>query len=154
MSVSTQTLKTQQAHLPIWRQMRWNLLFYFVLLAIVPLGLVQYFTLTQTNSQAQKQVLNQLESVSGLKSNEIHQWLDDSHRLLRGLLDPDTTQSMVDLLTVPTDAKQREISQILSFGLQNTDASSGVAGALPLFGKISIYDTTGKVLASSEDSDL
>ena len=64
--------------LPFWRRIRWNLILYFVVLAVIPVAVIVSLVVTQLQSQAQRQVTDQLDSVVTLKTQLIDQWLSDS----------------------------------------------------------------------------
>lgn len=138
--------------LPLWRQLRWNLIVYFVILAALPVTVVQYITLTQTSEQAKRQILNQLQSVSGLKANQLQQWVGDSQQVLLTFLDPSSTGPFIDLIAAPTDAKQTAISSNLSGAVNKTSDTSQVSNKL--FDKFFIYNLDGKVLAASDNVDV
>jgi GAF domain-containing protein/HAMP domain-containing protein len=70
------TLATPAIKLPIWRQLRWNLIFAFVLVAAIPAIVVSIVTLNRARNHARTQVLDQLSSVAALKQSEINQWLN------------------------------------------------------------------------------
>jgi len=71
-----QSLPASLQTLPFWRQLRWTLVLYFVLLTLAPLLIVQYVTLTSVREQTVHQVIEQLGSVSELKQGQLEQWID------------------------------------------------------------------------------
>src|SRR5258706_2378274 len=64
--------------LAFWQQLRWNLIIYFVLLAVLPVTLVVFLTLTETSKQATGQIINQLQSVAELKYQQLQSWLHEA----------------------------------------------------------------------------
>jgi signal transduction histidine kinase len=134
--------------LPFWRQLRWSLLSTFILLAVAPLVIVQYITVQQTADQAQKQVFNQLESVSQLKTNELQQWLANGHAQLLNMLRPDTEKVIADLIAAPTNDAQASANQILTHTASIIANISGQT-TTRLFNNLFVYGTDGKVLAAS-----
>src|SRR5215213_4382396 len=67
-----------QTSLPVWRQLRWQLILYFIVLAIGAVTLITTFTLVQVRNQSTQQGFRQLESVAELKENQIEQWLQNA----------------------------------------------------------------------------
>src|SRR5258708_4618228 len=63
--------------LPFWQQLRWNLILYFVILAIVPVIIVQAITLTLTTQHARAEVTGQLDSMAQLKTSQLNRWLQE-----------------------------------------------------------------------------
>lgn len=62
--------------IPFWRRFRFNLIAFFVLLAVIPLSLISFINISQQVDQAQNQVTEQLQSIAELKANQLDLWLD------------------------------------------------------------------------------
>src|SRR5688500_6610934 len=88
--------------IPFWRQFRWQLITAFVLLAVVPVILIQTATNTVSRSAAQAQVFNQLQSVADLKRDQIERWLSDSTMALTFLLSRPVSDQMIAFASMPT----------------------------------------------------
>src|SRR5215218_4997971 len=63
---------------PFWRQIRWQLIIAFVLLAVVPVILIETISNTLSRNQAQAQAFSQLESIADLKRDQIANWISGS----------------------------------------------------------------------------
>src|SRR3954453_16625490 len=72
--------------LPFWRQIRWHLIISFVLLAVVPVILIETISSSLSRNQARAQVFNQLESIADLKRDQIANWISGSTTALGFLL--------------------------------------------------------------------
>src|SRR6476660_8038168 len=72
-----ESIQSTTTKLPFWQQLRWNLILYFVILAIVPVIIVQAITLTLTTQHARAEVTGQLSSITELKTNQIQRWLQE-----------------------------------------------------------------------------
>ncbi|HEY1012086.1 MAG TPA: hypothetical protein VGE07_05220, partial [Herpetosiphonaceae bacterium] len=103
--------------LPFWRQFRWNLIAVFIGLALVPFLAIEALTLAQTASEAQRQVFNQLESVSQLKQNQIRRWLNDSRGALNLLASGPTGAALTALAADPADEALRQQANAALRGL-------------------------------------
>ncbi len=91
-----------QSPLPPWRQLRWNLVLSFIVLAVLPIILISVVLIRQSTHQAEKQVFSQLESVATLKEQELQRWLDfglDEFRLIAA--DTVRHEAMLRLLDSP-----------------------------------------------------
>src|SRR5947207_3697466 len=69
----------KQSPLPFWRQLRWNLILYFVVLAVVPVIIVQIITLSLTTQDARASVIRQLQSVAEIKNEQIQSWTQQAN---------------------------------------------------------------------------
>ncbi len=143
--------KTTAVQLPFWRRLRWSLIQYFVLLAVVPLAVVVYITLSQINAQSTRQVFGALESVSGLKADQIRQWLHSGAEIMITIFDPDTTTSMVAAVTSQNEEIAREVSQNLEGLIKRNDNATDV---VKIFEKYFLYTLDGRVVAASSSADL
>lgn len=130
-------------HIPFWHQLRWNLVFFFVSLAIIPALIVMGIGLSHMSTHAQQQVFNQLESVAKLKSNQITRWLDESQTTLNLLLN--NTFANTNMHTFLTDQSPNEhTQQILNAFLSRAVESQTRYTAFFL------YNTNGVILAASD----
>jgi signal transduction histidine kinase/HAMP domain-containing protein len=136
------------AALPFWRHIRWNLIFYFVVLAVLPVSIIVALVVPQLQNQARRQAADQLESISELKSQEIAQWLTDSQSALSILVVGAANQQRFVLLTDPNIVSrislQRTANEIFARALEQD----------PGFSEFFFYDTNGEVLASSDETQL
>jgi signal transduction histidine kinase len=152
--MATATTATQQTRLPIWQQLRWNLILYFVFLAIVPVVVVQAITLSLTTQDARAGVIRQLESTAALKSNQLQRWTQEAQSTM-GFILADSTRyaKLAEVLTSanPTSQSQVEITQLLQELI--ADQSGGVKRQYQLFKDLFLYDRSGRVMAASQ-SDL
>ncbi len=131
-------------HLPFWRQIRWNLILYFVLLAVLPLAIVTVITLDRTRNQARDQALNQLESVAALKATELADWETTSTGVLDVLYAGEVRRNRFDVLAMTTESgfkfEQYTVNALF------TEAVAGQQGFKEFF----FYGADGTILASSD----
>ncbi len=153
-------------HLPFWRQLRLNLVIYFVGLAIVPVVVAQLITLSLTSQNATNAVVSQLQSVAVLKVNQLERWIQETQSTMGVILaDPSHYSQFVRFLASPdsqTTDQQAQINTLLLNVVGPTPTTATVAGitqdgaAQPfsLFKDLFLYDTSGHVVASSDDTLL
>src|SRR5262245_43550037 len=122
--------------LPFWRQLRWNLVVYAMLLAVVPMAIVVFITLSRTSAQAREQVVNQLESVAELKRDQIVRWLGE----------PDSAMNLI--LANPIRFTGGLHSEVGSAAV--SDTLQEIIRSQSLFIELFLYDTNGGVVASSD----
>ncbi len=139
------TLRSKAMSLPFWRQLRWNLIFYFVLLATLPVSIVAYVILVRTSAQATNQVYDQLDSVAELKNAQILRWLGEGQSILSPLVAGSNQDRVTAFITAqtPTPQEQADLNNIL------IDAVG-----TGYFNKLFVYNAGGRVLASSDPADI
>ena len=137
--------------LPFWRQLRWNLVAYFVLLAVLPITIVMAITLSRTEDQARDQVIRQLESVTELKSIQITRWLADARdTLYMSVADPERWSEIYAFVTelqfddTRSDQEQESLNTYLSAVIQ----------AQGIFKDLYIYDTRGSIVLASNRAQV
>src|SRR5215468_2110662 len=94
MNTTTPHPNVRYKGLPFRRQLRWRLISYFVILAVMPVTIVTAVTVRQGNDQNTQQIFNQLRSVTALKRDQIRSWLQQANLVLgtiREELDNSTT---------------------------------------------------------------
>src|SRR5260221_12407482 len=99
------TIAVLPTKLPVWRRLRWNLILYFVVLAVAPIAAAQGITLWLTSQNAEAGVINQLQSVGTLESNQLHRWLKKTKPAMDFVLtNPSALPRFVALLkSTPSD---------------------------------------------------
>jgi signal transduction histidine kinase len=138
------TQANSTAHLPVWRRLRWNLVFYFVILAVAPLVVVQTVTIIQTARQSQQQVFNQLESVAELKEAQITNWLEAGRVALDSIsANAETYSRILDLMASESD---RDV--IVNQRLRE------VTIAYPLLEEVFLYTLDGRVVSASSETQI
>jgi signal transduction histidine kinase len=132
--------------LPFWRQLRSNLIVLFVLMAVIPVMLVGYFTIGQIRTQTTQQVIRQLESVSVLKQAQLESWLDSGMLTLDVFLSHSASRNQIlQLLAVPEQDEQATNS-ILSEALRLEDTNKTP------FNELFVYNPNGLVRTASDTS--
>src|SRR6187551_1257282 len=96
---------------PFWRQIRWQLIISFVVLAVVPVVLIETISNTLSRNQARAQVFNQLESIADLKRDQIGNWINGSTTALSFLLSDPMRERLITFATRPTPTGDQQ-SQI------------------------------------------
>jgi anti-anti-sigma regulatory factor/HAMP domain-containing protein len=135
--------------IPFWRQFRWHLITAFVLLAVVPVILIEAATNTVSRSGAQAQVFNQLQSVADLKRDQIERWISDSTTALTFLLSrpvSDQLSAFAGMPTPPAD-EQAQIDRMLSQAITPAGARTEHATR---FRSLFLFLPDGRIVAASD----
>src|SRR3954451_16685137 len=100
---------------PFWQQIRWQLIISFVLLAVVPVILIETISNTLSRNQARAQVFNQLESIADLNRDQIANWISDSTTALDFLLSAPVQDRLIAFTNTPapTIDQQTQIDRLL-----------------------------------------
>ncbi len=131
--------------LPWWRQLRWGLALFFVVLVVIPIVVVVTLAFTQARGTAEQQALDQLESVAELKTQVIDHWLDDSAAALSILLSGEPRRNQFNAVVEAGDRSSGAAQDALTFILR--DAAQDYRDIEEFF----FYDAAdGRVLLSSE----
>ncbi|MBE7556492.1 MAG: substrate-binding domain-containing protein [Anaerolineales bacterium] len=134
---------------PFWRQLRWNLILFFVLLAVVPVAIAITITLYQGRLQATEQVKNQLTSIAELKQGQLTRWIEASKGVLTLFLaDKSRTDQLVNFAVFSSPQDQTVTQNTLN------NVLSEAVKAQPLFQDFFIYNTKGEVLAASKPTEI
>src|SRR5579859_908685 len=106
-----------KSHAPLrfWQQLRWNLGVYFLVLAILPVVVAQAITLSLTAQDGQSGVINQLQSVATLKSNQLQRWIQETQTTMDLILaDPSHYTDIVNYVSSPDNTStQQAINALL-----------------------------------------
>lgn len=139
--------------IPFWRQFRWRLVTAFVLLAVIPLILVEAATNTIHRSGARAQAFNQLQSVADLKRDQIEGWIGDSTAALGFLLSRPVNDQLVAFAntTAPTAQEQQQINELLS---QAIIPPTTISEHATRFRSLFVYLPDGQVIAASDAAML
>src|SRR3954447_26257978 len=114
--MSDPSVQTSRSSLPFWRRLRWNLVFYFVVIAVLPVGLVTLITSPRHTEQDQKQVFNQLKSVAELKIDQLERLLQEGGTALKMIAaDPISSALFVDALNQANTDKITDANQKLQY---------------------------------------
>jgi anti-anti-sigma regulatory factor len=141
------------AALPVWRQIRWQLIVAFVALAVAPVVIVAQITSTLTRDRLVTQGLLQLESIADLKRDHIARWLDDSAAALQLLASPSVHDDLIALAR--TSAPPTELQTRVSASLRHATTLPDAAGQSPIrFQSLFLYTPDGRIVAASDASLL
>jgi signal transduction histidine kinase/HAMP domain-containing protein len=145
--MQTTHTNSRQTRLPIWRQIRWNLILYSVLLAALPITVVTALVVPQRNAQDITEITGQLEATNQLKANQISDWLNEAQLGLGLVLaDPQTYAEFSSLITATeTDTTQQDEVNSLLVNLND---------AHPTYENFFLYRADGEVVASSDADDV
>jgi signal transduction histidine kinase len=130
--------------LPVWRQLRWNLVTFFVFLAVVPLVIVAYIINQQTDTRLREQVFNQLASVAELKTTQIRDWLDDGEQAIAGLTANRTSYDWM-VWTLTGDESLAATPELVGQRFREALVSQ------PSLDEIFLYDLDGNIVAASAE---
>jgi signal transduction histidine kinase len=148
--MSTATVRPMQ--LPFWRQLRWNLILYFVILAIAPVVVVQVITLSLTTQDARAGVIRQLESVAEIKTNQLQRWIQEAHAAMDLILANTATYTEISTFLASgaaDSARQSNVNQLLDNLLASQPGDT--ERTLNPFKDLFLYDRDGHVLAASDE---
>src|SRR5258708_6267359 len=150
---TSQPPQIQQSPIPFWRQLRWNLILYFVVLAVVPVIILQIITLSLTTQDTRAGVTRQLQSVTEIKNNQIQRWIQEaSNSTALILTDSSHYEKFTSLISAGDDAVALETEVNLVLHSLVTANSKDVQAASGLFKDLFLYDLNGNVVAGSDDA--
>jgi anti-anti-sigma regulatory factor/HAMP domain-containing protein len=138
---------------PFWRQIRWQLIISFVLLAVVPVILIEAISNRLSRNQAQAQVFNQLESIADLKRDQIASWINGGTTALSFLLSDPIRDRLIAFTKIPTPTadQQLQIDGLLRQAIIPDDAAGVHASR---FRSLFLYLPDGRIVAASDESLL
>ncbi len=138
---------------PFWRQIRWQLITAFVLLALLPVILIEMINSSLSRSQAQAQVFNQLESIADLKRDQIERWISGSTTALAFLVSDPVKDRLIAFTKIPgpTAEAQGEIDRLLSQAITPDDAP---VKRSTRFQSLFVYLPDGRIVAASDEALL
>ncbi len=140
--------------IPFWRQLHWNLILAFVLLAVLPVVGVMIITLSRLSTQAREQVINQLELVVKLRQDQIIRLLDNSQLALEQFVaDPTRNDKFISFALITVEQAEGDSAYSELYGLAYEDFLNRLLNhtveAQPLFKEIFFYNTNGYIIAAS-----
>ena len=144
-------IEQPKSTLPVLRQLRWNLILYFILLAVVPMALTVAFALNQAIGQTRDQIRNQLESIVELKQDQLIRWLNDSQAALDQFLSDSSRTSLLITLVespTPTPPGQTDVSY-RAIQISFNDQLYNAAMAQPLIEELFVYNVEGEIVTAS-----
>lgn len=135
-----------RAALPWWQQLRWRLALSFVLLVVLPIAAIMVLSFTQVRQTAEDQAINQLQSVSELKAQEIDRWLQSGQESIRVLLAGQSRRNQfIDLAL--SETPELEVAATSAITAMLSESQAEVAGVTEYF----FYEPReGRVLISSD----
>jgi anti-anti-sigma regulatory factor/HAMP domain-containing protein len=138
---------------PFWQQIRWQLIISFVLLAVVPVILIDTISNTLSRSQAQAQAFNQLESIADLKRDQIANWINGSTTALSFLLSDPVRERLIAFANTPTPTgdQQSQIDGLLRQAIVPDDTAGKHAAR---FRSLFLYLPDGRIVAASDEGLL
>ena len=123
-----------------WRQLRWNLMLFFVVLAVLPIIITTFILLQQTADQNRDTIFDDLETISLFKTQEINAWLARGNEIVELFIEDSTLNSVLNLgLT-----QDHEESVMIVNDRLNDIATSSI-----VLDDIFIYDLNGSVVMAS-----
>ena len=141
---------TKQSSIPLWRRLRWQIIFTVIFLTVTPLVVVSFITLTRVRDAAKEQVINQLESVAVLKESQIDRYFNEAVLTLDGLADtPGRARQLNDFAASQSPTTQRLFISVFQSSTTTDDPELEA-----IFEEIFFYDANGLVLASSNEERI
>lgn len=137
------------AQLPFRRRLRWQLLLVMLCLAVIPILVVAWATLSRMRAQANLQMVHQLSSVVELKDDQIERWIDDAEIGLDLLLSQPIKDELVALLATGDPAAAARVDNLLHSAtvLDHEDRASTFSGW-------KLYDREGTIVASTDPVEI
>lgn len=127
-----------------WQQLRWNLVFYFILLSIIPVAIVTVITSQQNIDHDEEQSKRQLESIAQLKADQIELWLGDGQNSSDLILaNPDFYAELTEFV--------RSTETDITAGESINRKLLAYAEAGTILEQVFVYDSNEKIVAASED---
>ena len=144
-------IEQPKSTLPLLRQLRWNLILYFILLAVIPMALTVVFALNQAIGQTRDQIRNQLESIVELKQDQLTRWLNDSQAALDQFLsDSSRTSLLITLVVSPIPESPEQIDALYqAIQISFNDQLYNAAMAQPLIEELFVYNVEGEIVTAS-----
>ncbi len=131
--------------LPFLQQLRWSLVLYFILLAVLPVLVVVSVILARTSTQAREQVLDQLDAVAELRHDQIVRWVEQNELALNLFLaGGDREGQFASQLQRPLPEREQKLTEVLEAGLEDN----------PLYTRLFVYDISGNVVLSTDEADV
>lgn len=141
--------------LPFWRQLRWNLVLSYVLLALLPLAIVVPIMIARLNTAAVEQTTRQLESVAVLKQQQIIDWLEDGRIALKVFLADPARNARFAAFTASTlpSTDSSEAVPLSTVDLQEQTSLNHLLGDAvnvhPNLVELFIFNTNGQIVVAS-----
>jgi anti-anti-sigma regulatory factor/HAMP domain-containing protein len=139
--------------IPFWRQFRWQLIIAFVLLAVVPIIVIETITNQLGRAATEAQIFNQLQSVADLKRDQIENWIRGSTTALSFLLSDPVRDRLIAFTrtTAPTADEQAGVDGLLSQAIM---PASATAEYTTRFRNLFLYLPDGRIVAASDEALL
>lgn len=132
-------------NLSFFNRLRTSLIIFVFLLVIVPLAVVIAVVLPRTYSQDVDRVVGQLNAVADLKIQQINQWLNSGVEGISAIIADESRYAQIQTsLRDDSPATLARINQVLSAQRSATNT----------FDNLIIYDTDGRIRASSNPVDI
>lgn len=149
MSIVQPTTTETSEQLPLWRQIRWTLVFAFVLMSVIPALIVAVISISRAVDQAESQILDELLAVAELKHASVDRWLIDSQSTLEQLIVSSETPRLVDLAyrDQESDAYATELEYFQEIFHNSLDAQI-------LLSEIFVYTPQGDLFISSNPDNI
>src|SRR6185369_6049393 len=100
--------------IPFWRQLRWNLIVYAVILAVAPVAVVGYLTIAQVRTNTVTQDEAELQAVATLKEAEISAWLNSGNLVLDTFVSNPLVQTQLLQFATTEGADPARVNSLLS----------------------------------------
>lgn len=148
----TQRAPAKISTVPFWRRLRWNLTITFVLLAVLPVVLVIFFTLTHLSAQTRQQFTHQLEEIAASKQTQIARWLETGGFIIDLVLADSDKREMLTAVAAdtllpnpsPDEARLNRANLLLADAVK----------AQNLFTEFFLYNARGRVVAASNPNQI
>jgi anti-anti-sigma regulatory factor/HAMP domain-containing protein len=144
--MSEQTKNIDQTQIPVWAQLRWKLILAFLLVSVLPVVIVSYFTLTKNRTHSNDQVMRQLESITAMKEQQIIAWLSANEYALELMVANGSSYQSLSS-AVQTGGASIALSNTLLAEL--LEVQGDVSGET-YFKKIFLYNADGRVIAATD----
>jgi GAF domain-containing protein/HAMP domain-containing protein len=143
------TPPTQRTAIPFWRQIRWNLVAYYIVLAVMPVAIVVAFTAIRTRDQIREQTIQHLESIAELKRGQITRWLDDGKVTLGLFLSEPERAERFKTFATATMQPDQDTASLQSEEQALSRLLLDAVRAQKFFREMFFYNTDGRIVASS-----
>ena len=146
---SPETTSTRMT-IPAWRQLRWNLVLTYILLAVIPVAVVVAITTTRTSEQVRKQTIEHLESIAELKENSLSLWLEDSKAALSLFMSEPARAGRIKAFVAETLRPDQDAASLEPERAALDRLLFDAVESQAFFKEIFLYNTDGRIVAGSD----
>lgn len=137
-------------NIPLWRQMRWNLVLYSIILVALPILALGYITINQVRERTISDAFTRLDNIATLKAQQVQEWLERGNVVFDTFLaDSGNRNQLIRLLVNGSQNFSGESAN----RLLSNQVNGGFVENYP-FSDLLVYNLNGDVVAASSSADI